>query len=99
MGSQTNKPMPKPIPIHSAKNEVLYKNYLATKPKEPISKEEFLLAHCEFTKESYPLPSELARNCVVTYYKVHKHSSFDAAAKGKCLICNPKTPKKAKRKR
>lgn len=91
--------MQKPIPIHSAKNEVLYKNYLDTKPKEPISKEEFILAHCEFTKESYPLDSEFARNCVVNYRKIHNHLSIDGVAKGKCLICNPKKPKKVKRKR
>jgi hypothetical protein len=90
--------MPKPIPILTEKLETLYKNYLATKPKEPITKEEFILAHCEFTKESYPISSELARNAVVTYMNIHKHSSFDSAAKGKCLICNPKEPKAKKRK-
>jgi len=90
--------MPKPIPILTEKIETFYKNYLATKPKEEISKEAFILAHCEFTKESYPLPSELARNAVVTYMSIHKHSSFDSVSKGKCLICNPKEPKAKKRK-
>lgn len=87
------------VPIITAKEETLYKNYIKTKPAEPISKMDFIMAHCEFTKESYPLPSEFARNAVVTYMKIHKHTSFDGAAKGKCLICNPKEPKKAKRKR
>ena len=90
--------MPKPIPILTPKLDILYKNYLATKPKEIRAKEAFILAHCEFTKESYPLPSDFARNAVVTYMKIHKHSSFDGGAKGKCLICNPKEPKKKKRK-
>ena len=90
--------MPTPVPIQNAKIEILYKNYLATKPNEPISKEDFVLAHCEFTKESHPLPSELATKAVMNYRKIHNHSSFDAVAKGKCLVCNPKEPKKKKRK-
>ena len=90
--------MPKPIPILTPKLDILYKNYKKTKPKEPISKEAFILAHCEFTKESYPLPSEFTTNKVITYWRLHKHVSFDGAAKGKCLICNPKEPKAKKRK-
>jgi len=87
------------IPIITAKEETLYKNYIKTKPAEPISKIDFMLSHCEFTKESYPLPSELARNAVINYRKVHNHNSIDGAAKGKCLVCNPKEPKKSKRKK
>ena len=84
--------------IITEKEETLYKNYIKTKPNEPISKMDFMLVHCNFTKESYPLPSELARNAVVTYMKIHSHTSFDGIAKGKCLICNPKEPKAKKRK-
>lgn len=91
--------MPKPTPIPNPKIDILYKNYLATKPNEPISKEDFVLAHCKFTKESYPLPSEFATKAVMNYMKVHKHSSFNGIAKGKCLICNPKEPKSKKGKR
>ena len=90
--------MAKPIPILTEKIETFYKNYLATKPNEPITKEAFILAHCEFTNESYPLPSEFTTNAVMTYWRLHKHVSFDSAAKGKCLICNPKEPKAKKRK-
>ena len=90
--------MPKPITIPNPKIDILYENYKKTNPNEPISKEDFVLAHCEFTKESYPLPSEFATKAVMNYMKIHKHSSFDAVAKGKCLVCNPKEQKKKKRK-
>lgn len=86
------------IPIITDKEETLYKNYIKTKPVAPISKHDFILAHCQFTKESYPLSSDFARNAVVTYMKIHKHTSFDGTAKDKCLICNPKEPKAKKRK-
>ena len=36
--------MPKPTPIPNPKIDFLYENYKKTKPNEPISKEDFVLA-------------------------------------------------------
>jgi hypothetical protein len=85
------------IVVTDPKIDVLYRNYLNSKPKDPVDTYQFWLAHTVYTKESYPIPSDVASAKVMLYRHIHGHGDFSKSAKEKCLICNPKEVKNAKK--
>ena len=85
------------IVVTDPKIDVLYRNYLNSKPAEPVDRYQFWLAHTTYTDECYPIPSDVSSTKVVLYNYIHNHSKSSKSAKEKCLICNPKEVKSSKK--